>query len=404
MDDAANYEANKANAIAKLEDYNSKMDQLGALNLEDKYYDARGSYEDKVDSYLLNLQKAASGNTSDAFQYVDSNGVTQTSAALDKGREEFVKEMVSDLRNQLLSVDPGPNKNEANATKILDKVKIGEGGGEFKQVSDNTFKSDTSNYKVLWDADDAAKKAAAKVDTAQTNLNDVTKTGVLAQAHADAFKTYSGPQLVTGSNIGTDAAGKMISTASGENALTIAAANSGIGGQIAGFTIGIKDAQGNARKSAEAALDAFDESIRGKNASADNSVNLQIGTKANMTITVGMTDMRSQALGLKGSDGSTLNIGNRENANAAINVLDNALAKVLDQATTIGAVQSRLEYTSSNLTTSAENVTASESTIRDADMAKEMTEYTKNNVLLQAAQSMLSQANQNSSAVLSLLQ
>ena len=114
--------------------------------------------------------------------------------------------------------------------------------------------------------------------------------------------------------------------------------------------------------------------------------------------------MRSQALGLKGSDGSTLNIGNRENANAAINVLDNALAKVLDQATTIGAVQSRLEYTSSNLTTSSENVTASESTIRDADMAKEMTEYTKNNVLLQAAQSMLSQANQNSSAVLSLLQ
>ena len=196
----------------------------------------------------------------------------------------------------------------------------------------------------------------------------------------------------------------MIKTASGQNALTIAAAKSGVEGQIAGFTIGVRDAQGNAKKSAEAALDAFDESIRGKNASADNSVNLQIGTKANMTINVGLTDMRSQALGLKGSDGSTLNIGNRENANAAINVLDNALAKVLDQATTIGAVQSRLEYTSSNLTTSAENVTASESTIRDADMAKEMTEYTKNNVLLQAAQSMLSQANQNSSAVLSLLQ
>ena len=63
-----------------------------------------------------------------------------------------------------------------------------------------------------------------------------------------------------------------------------------------------------------------------------------------------------------------------------------------------------MEYTSNNLTTASENVQSSESTIRDADMAKEMTEYTKNNVLLQAAQSMLSQANQNSSAVLSLLQ
>ena len=87
-----------------------------------------------------------------------------------------------------------------------------------------------------------------------------------------------------------------------------------------------------------------------------------------------------------------------------MNVLDNAISKALDQQTTLGAVQSRLEYTSQNLTTSSENVTASESTIRDADMAKEMTEYTKNNVLLQAAQSMLAQANQNSSAVLSLLQ
>jgi len=64
----------------------------------------------------------------------------------------------------------------------------------------------------------------------------------------------------------------------------------------------------------------------------------------------------------------------------------------------------RLEYTASNLTTSSENVQAAESTIRDTDMAKEMTDYTKNNVLMQASQSMLAQANQNSSSVLSLLQ
>ena len=65
---------------------------------------------------------------------------------------------------------------------------------------------------------------------------------------------------------------------------------------------------------------------------------------------------------------------------------------------------SRLSYTSCNLTTASENVQASESTIRDADMAKEMTEYTKSNVLAQSAQSMLAQANQNASGVLSLLQ
>ena len=114
--------------------------------------------------------------------------------------------------------------------------------------------------------------------------------------------------------------------------------------------------------------------------------------------------MRATALGLQANDGTTLNISTKDYANAAINVLDNAVQKALDQQTTIGAVQSRLEYTSSNLTTASENVQASESTIRDADMAKEMTNYTKNNVLMQAAQAMLSQANQSSSSVLSLLQ
>ena len=133
-------------------------------------------------------------------------------------------------------------------------------------------------------------------------------------------------------------------------------------------------------------------------------MNFQIGTRANQAIRVGMTDMRAQALGLQGSDGATLNIGTRDKANAAINVLDNAISKALDQQTTIGAVQSRLNYTSQNLTTASENVQASESTIRDADMARAMTNYTKNNVLMQAAQAMLAQANQSSSGVLSLLQ
>ena len=158
------------------------------------------------------------------------------------------------------------------------------------------------------------------------------------------------------------------------------------------------------REAANAVLDNFTESIRAQNESQDNSLVLQVGTKANQAIKVGLTDMRSTALGLKGTDGSTLNVSTQKNANAAINVLDNAVQKALDQQTTIGSIESRLEYTSSNLTTASENVQSSESTIRDANMAKEMTEYTKNNVLMQAAQSMLAQANQSSSSVLSLLQ
>jgi len=77
---------------------------------------------------------------------------------------------------------------------------------------------------------------------------------------------------------------------------------------------------------------------------------------------------------------------------------------VLNQQTTLGALQSRMLFTSANINTASENTQASMSIIRDADMAKEMTAYTKDNVLMQASQSMLAQANQNSSSVLSLLQ
>ena len=204
--------------------------------------------------------------------------------------------------------------------------------------------------------------------------------------------------------IGVDGSGNNVYTASGQSGLTLNSTASGIDGQIAGFTVYITDNKGNVNKAANASLDAFDESIRAQNKSEDNSIVLQIGTKAAQSINVGLTDMKATALGLQGKDGSTLSVGNQEKANAAINALDAAIQKALDQQTTIGAAESRLEYTQANLTTASENVTSAESVIRDADMAKEMTNYTKNNVLLQAAQSMLSQANQSSSNVLSLLQ
>jgi flagellin len=150
-------------------------------------------------------------------------------------------------------------------------------------------------------------------------------------------------------------------------------------------------------------LNDFTEAIRAENPSDDNALVFQIGTKANQSVKIGFSDMRATALGLRATDGTTLDITTQKKANAAISVVDLALQKALTQQTTIGSVQSRLEYTGSNLTTADENTIASESVIRDADMAKEMTAYTKNNVLSQAAQSMLAQSNQNSSQVLSLL-
>lgn len=258
----------------------------------------------------------------------------------------------------------------------------------------------TDTVTVSWVKDGKTYTASTEVGSANSLSTIISKLKT-ADSHALSADVKFASNT---SYIEMDGSKNTVYTASGEQAVTVTSVGTGIENQVSGFTISITDNTGAVRKSANAALDAFDETLRAQNDSLDNSINLQIGTKANQTIKVGLTDMKAQALGLQGKDNNTIQVGNQKQANAAINVLDAAIQKALDQQTTIGAVQSRLEYTQSNLTTASENVTAAESTIRDADMAKEMTEYTKNNVLMQAAQSMLAQANQSSSNVLSLLQ
>jgi flagellin len=268
---------------------------------------------------------------------------------------------------------------------------------ELKDRNGNSLQIQSTDFVTV----SYVKEGKTYTSTAKIEGKTLQQAIAIASGLTNAAEWASGSDL---SIIGTDRAGNTVKTADEQDGITLRSKNTGIDNQISGFTISISDRDGNIKKSANAILDNFDETLHAENKSTDNAFVFQIGTRANQAVKVGISDMRSQALGLKGSDGTTLNIGTQKNANAAINVLDNAITKALDQQTTLGSVQSRLEYTSSNLTTAQENVTASESTIRDADMAKEMTEYTKNNVLLQAAQSMLAQANQNSSAVLSLLQ
>ncbi|WP_315002686.1 flagellin [uncultured Selenomonas sp.] len=246
-----------------------------------------------------------------------------------------------------------------------------------------------------------------KTYTTTFSVGSLNLSDIITKTAYNGTESLAGTSLVTnataGAWIGLDKAGNSVYTADNKTALSISAAGSGTTYQISAFTIGITDNTGALRKTANTALDAFNERIRAENKSEDNALVLQTGVKSNQAIKVSMTDMRSLALGMKGTDGSVISVQTQEKANAAINSIDSALQKALDEQANIGAVQTRLRYTSSNLTTQSENVQNSESTIRDADMAKEMTEYTKNNVLLQAAQSMLAQANQNSSAVLSLL-
>ena len=211
------------------------------------------------------------------------------------------------------------------------------------------------------------------------------------------------------SAIGVDATGTSVYTADGTSAITAVSQVRGIEQQVSGFSISVSGVDGNVKKSINAKLDNFTNTIKAQDKSNNNALSLQIGTSSNQSINVGLSDMRARALGLQGTDPTTgvvknIDVTTKDNANVAINVLDTAITKVLSEQTKIGSVESRLEYTSANLTTASENVSAAESTIRDANMAKEMTEFTKNNILMQASQAMLAQANQSTQNVLSLLQ
>ena len=120
----------------------------------------------------------------------------------------------------------------------------------------------------------------------------------------------------------------------------------------------------------------------------------------NNKINVNIAAMDSAGLGIKG-----LSVADNTGiaATYAIDAIANAVAKVSEQRSALGAVQNRLEHTIANLDNVVENTTAAESRIRDTDMAEEMVEFSKNNILAQAGQSMLAQANTSTQGVLSLL-
>ena len=130
---------------------------------------------------------------------------------------------------------------------------------------------------------------------------------------------------------------------------------------------------------------------------------LHVGADADMTnkIQVNIDSMDSASLGIKG-----LNVKDDSGkaATYAVDAIADAVAKVSSQRSALGAVQNRLEHTIDNLDNVVENTTSAESRIRDTDMAEEMVNYSKNNILAQAGQSMLAQANQSTQGVLSLLQ
>ena len=141
--------------------------------------------------------------------------------------------------------------------------------------------------------------------------------------------------------------------------------------------------------------------IRTETVNDDLIFNLHVGADSENTnkISVKISQMSATGIGVSG-----LKVNTEDDATGAIDTISEAIQKVSSQRSALGAVQNRLEHTISNLDNVVENTTSAESRIRDTDMAEEMVAYSKNNILQQAGQSMLAQANQANQGVLSLLQ
>ena len=375
--DAANGNAQRMKSLLKVADggISSTVDIL--KKLKEKAIEAAN--DTATDSDRQTIQKLFDQYVDqiDDNAYVDYNGKN----LLDGSRQGAAQATQQAYTNRALSTDT------TAMTKLTD---LARRSGDSLGITD----SDTINISYVKEG---------KTYSASFSAKDATVKDIFTKMNAIDGDVFDVAGLSTTSVIGTDAYGEEKQTVDGENALTIKAKTAGKDGAIAGFTIGITDSKGQEKKSVNNVFNEFTETIEPRNVVSDSSLYAQTSADANRGMKISLGDMRAEALGLRGRDGTVLSVTTKEGANAAMNVLDNALSRALDQQTTVGAMSSRLDYTISNLTVQSENLTDAKSTILDADMAKEMLAYTKENVLMQAAMAMLAQNNQNAAWFLSLL-
>lgn len=284
------------------------------------------------------------------------------------------------------------------AVRYLDhQIKAGGGGNAgnanpngIKLVTQYLAANPTKNLdeallKLKQDGFIGFDSTAAWATAFKTDVKDVATLASMAGVQLDFSVTGSQftPEIDTGSVLGSDVTGNLGDKKDAESVLPETAGPGApeVQQPMEGFTLTY---------------------ITHGTTLVSDSFTIQIGANAGQTMVIQTKDMRAEALGIK-EFGQGLSVMSHNSANAAITRYDMAIESVSAQRSKFGAYQNRLEHASKNLETSSENLSASESRIRDVDMAKEMMEFTKQNILQQAAQAMLAQANQQPQGILQLL-
>ncbi len=357
--------------------------------------DAAGlAISEKMRGQIRGLNKASS-NAQDSISLVQTaeGALTETHSILQRMRELAVqsandtntdsdrKELQAEVKQLTAEIDRIGNTTEFNTKKLLDGSAKG-----VKEAIDGTLNINNNTSKVTIDTASTNNKAIMSAIRTKSNYNGaiaiVRVAGTTSAISAGDFKVIGKDgKVLTSVKIATASIAISASSAAPlTTAQTLSAANM------------VKMAVG------ESITLVFGEA-KSASSELDDSIMAQIGANSGQTMFISIDDMRATAIGV-----DTIDISTKWGAATAIETVNNAISQVSHQRSSLGAVQNRLEHTINNLDTSSENLQASESRIRDVDMAKEMTEFTKNNILTQAAQAMLAQANQQPQSVLQLLQ
>ncbi len=285
-------------------------------------------------------------------------------------------------------------KSEKDATQIVaDNAKTYVGANSIAIKAKKYGKDNDVTITIKFDAEVGKEKITRKTDPTYNASGSITAAGKY-EVSLQAGKTYTEEDIEkllkeAGLDYDVTLSGPAPDNNDSANTLFITDSAAKVELELAGGA-GLGDTNAYLGQS------NYDISSNG-----GEGLTLQIGANEGQTMSLNIGDMSASALGVSGN---SINISTQDGASKATSVIDDAIKKVSAQRSSLGAVQNRLEHTISNLDTSSENLQTAESRIRDVDMAEEMVEYSKNNILQQAAQSMLAQANQSTQGVLSLLQ
>lgn len=372
--------------------------------------DAAGlAISEKMRGQIRGLDMAGK-NAQDSISLIQTaeGALTETHSILQRMREVAVqagndtntdsdrKQLQLEITASIAEIDRIGNTTEFNTKKLIDGSAVGVAAAVSGSIRVNNNSALTFDPLVTSGLASAmlemGNTVSAAGDGAYMIIRTAAANGTGAVTFTAADWTIVGPGATQMTVASAQASGLVYV---GSDGITI---GTGLVGSAANAIASLQFTQISSKVSVGQSMTFVFSKYQAATSNLGNSIMTQIGANAGQTAFISLGDMRAAALSVDKVDVST-----KFGAQTAVETIQNAMDRVSTQRANIGAIQNRLEHTVNNLSSASENISAAESRIRDVDMAKEMMNFQKNNILNQAATAMLAQANQQPQGVLQLL-